>query len=150
MPTKIKIFAYLAAIDRLSTRANLFNKHCSPSASCETCGAEESGHHLFFACPAAAAVWLQLQIIAPEPDAPLWTTTSPAPAPVHVWRSVLAAVLWQIWKARNDLVFNDKFTHPSLVIRRAADDILLWTGRFKAEDRLPLNRLRALLVTRSM
>ncbi|KAK1620884.1 hypothetical protein QYE76_026401 [Lolium multiflorum] len=34
LPSKLKIFAYLADIDRLSTRANLFHKSCAPSETC--------------------------------------------------------------------------------------------------------------------
>jgi hypothetical protein len=30
LPSKLKIFAYLADIDRLSTRTNLFSKSCAP------------------------------------------------------------------------------------------------------------------------
>ncbi|XP_051189918.1 uncharacterized protein [Lolium perenne] len=54
IPTKVKIFAYLLDIDRLSTRANLFHKGCAPSSACAACGAPESGRHLFFDCPRAA------------------------------------------------------------------------------------------------
>jgi hypothetical protein len=54
IPTKVKIFAHLLDIDRLSTRANLFHKGCAPSSACAACGAPESGRHLFFDCPRAA------------------------------------------------------------------------------------------------
>jgi hypothetical protein len=51
LPAKVKIFTYLADIDRLSSRANLFFKNC---------GAVETGRHIFFDCPAAAAVWARI------------------------------------------------------------------------------------------
>jgi hypothetical protein len=56
LPAKISIFAYLADIDRLSTRANLFFKNCAPSDSCAACSDTETGRHLFFDCPISAEV----------------------------------------------------------------------------------------------
>jgi hypothetical protein len=46
LPSKLKIFAYLADIDHLSTRANLFYKNCAPSDICVACSAMEIGRHL--------------------------------------------------------------------------------------------------------
>jgi hypothetical protein len=56
LPAKLKIFAYLADIDRLSTRANLFFKNCAPSVNCAACPTEETGRHIFFDCALASSV----------------------------------------------------------------------------------------------
>jgi hypothetical protein len=53
---KVKIFSYLADIDRLSTRNNLHLKNCAPSAICAACTQVETGRHLFFDCGLAAAI----------------------------------------------------------------------------------------------
>jgi hypothetical protein len=60
LPNKLTIFSYLADIDYLSTRANLFYKGCAPSDTCAACPAPESGRHLFFDCPLAASLWRRL------------------------------------------------------------------------------------------
>jgi hypothetical protein len=60
LPNKLMIFSYLADIDRLSTRANLFYKGCAPSDICVACPAPESGRHLFFDCLLAAFLWRRL------------------------------------------------------------------------------------------
>ncbi|KAK1641849.1 hypothetical protein QYE76_059654 [Lolium multiflorum] len=85
IPTKVRIFAYLLDIDRLSTRANLFRKGCAPSSACAACGAPETGCHLFFDCPGAAELWARL-------DVPILSAASPSgisriphsQPPVHV------------------------------------------------------------------
>ena len=146
----IKLFSYLAAIDRLSTHGNLFAKNCAPSAACEACGEAESGHHLFFVCAAAAAVWALLAIPAAQAGASLWTLEPPTPLPIHVWRAGLATLLWHIWKARNYVVFNSRSTSPSAIIRRAAEDLLLWSARFPTSDQDDLQRLCALFQTCAM
>jgi hypothetical protein len=51
------MFAYLANINRLSTRANLFFKSYAPSDLCEACPSVETGRHLFFDCPFSAVIW---------------------------------------------------------------------------------------------
>jgi hypothetical protein len=65
LPSKVKLFAYLADIDRLSTRANLFAKSCAPSAVCAACPAVETARHLFFDCPASARIWRRLDVPIP-------------------------------------------------------------------------------------
>jgi hypothetical protein len=37
LPIKLKIFVYLADIDRLSSRANLFFKNCAQTDQCAAC-----------------------------------------------------------------------------------------------------------------
>jgi hypothetical protein len=50
LPSKVRIFSYLADIDKLSTRANLFYKSCAPSDICAACPSPETRRHLFFDC----------------------------------------------------------------------------------------------------
>jgi hypothetical protein len=72
LPAKLKIFSYLADIDRLSTRANLFFKNCASSAICAACPLEETGRHMFFDCCLAAAVWARLCVLTPDGDFSVW------------------------------------------------------------------------------
>ncbi|KAK1666525.1 hypothetical protein QYE76_054684 [Lolium multiflorum] len=81
IPTKVKIFARLLDIDRLSTRANLFHKGCAPSSACAACGAPESGHHLFFDCPTAAELWARLDVPIPAGGFSIWDLRGPSWSP---------------------------------------------------------------------
>jgi hypothetical protein len=86
----VKIFVYLMAIYRLSTRANLFYKNCTPSSICATCASEETSRHLFFDCPRAAAVWAAIGVHIPAGDVNIWSLHAPVPVPAPAWQAVLA------------------------------------------------------------
>lgn len=58
------------------------------------------------------------------------------------WVLCLAAILWQLWKARNDCVFNAKTATAAEVLRRASDDIALWCNRLRPSFRLLVEALR--------
>jgi hypothetical protein len=132
----LKIFVYLADIDTLSTRANLFFKRCAPSAICAACPTEETGRHIFFDYVLASGVWARLGIDIPADRFSFWDLAQPHDFPVDVWRVGMVVLLWSLWNARNDLVFNNKNCNVQLVIRRACEDLVVWRWRFKVEDRL--------------
>jgi hypothetical protein len=60
LPSKLKILAYLADINRLNTWANLHYKKCAPSVVCAACPILETGRHLLFDRPHATAIRRQL------------------------------------------------------------------------------------------
>jgi hypothetical protein len=58
LPGKIQISGWLFHLDRLNTRANHQCKTIVQSPSCPRYpNTPEDRHHLFFACPAALAIW---------------------------------------------------------------------------------------------
>jgi hypothetical protein len=128
IPTKIRIFAYLADIDRLSTRANLFRKSCAPSDLCAACASPETGRHLFFDCRSAAVLWTRLDVPIPDEEFSVWDLPAPSPFSMDVWRIGVAAILWAIWKSRNDLVFNGVIHTTGSTLRRVGDDLSLSGG----------------------
>ncbi|KAK1609234.1 hypothetical protein QYE76_032907 [Lolium multiflorum] len=117
LPSKVRIFSYLADINRLSTRANLFAKNCATSAIYAACHLPETGRHLFFDCALAGEVWDRMGTTIPERSFSLWELQPPAGVMTHIWHSGLATILWSLWKARNDLVFNAKSSTVSVVLR---------------------------------
>jgi hypothetical protein len=147
LPTKLKIFAYLANIDRLSSRANLRFKNCSPTDVCAACPGVETGRHIFFDCAVAAGVWARLGVSAPAGDFSFWTLQAPGGLSLPAWRCGIVTLLWCIWKARNDLVFNSRHSSPADVIRRACDDLLIWRWRFPSSDRVAVDLLRSFLLS---
>ena len=146
LPTKIKIFTYLADIDMLSTRGNLFMKHRAPSGSCERCGLLETNRHVFFACSVPSAVWTMLG--SPVQDvSSIWDIAAPSPEVEACWGTGAAVVMWHIWKSRNDLVFNARHCSPTDILRRDADDLALWRFRFPLPLRRLIDRLRTLFLS---
>lgn len=55
----------------------------------------------------------------------------------RMWRLVLGAVSWAIWRERNNRVFNDRFELAWQVYRRAKDLILFWAKRCKGYEAIP-------------
>ncbi|XP_071680236.1 uncharacterized protein [Lolium perenne] len=147
LPSKPKIFAYLADIDWLSTRANLFYKNCAPSTVCVACPAIEMGRHIFFDCPLAAALWRRLKVAIPAGEFSLWDLPSPMQTTIDARCSAVAVLLWSLWKAQNDRVFSNNDTPLTAVVRRACDDLSLWRWHFKEDDRAPLDSLHSYLLT---
>ncbi|XP_071674484.1 uncharacterized protein [Lolium perenne] len=141
IPSKIRIFAYLADIDRLSTRANLFRKSCAPSDLCAACTSPDTGRHLFFDCCMAAVIWTRLDVPIPDEEFSVWDLPTPLPFGTDVWRICVAAILWAIWKSRNDLVFNGVIHTTGSTLRRVGDDLSLWRWRLRPPDRARLDEL---------
>jgi hypothetical protein len=143
LPSKLKIFSYLLDIDRLSTRANLFYKHCAPSTICASCPVAETRRHLFFDCSLAATVWARLEAPILDGLFSIWDIRSPLRISVSVWHTGVATTLWAIWKSRNDLVFNGRPSTPSSTLLRACDDLVLWRWRLPPADWADLDTLRS-------
>jgi hypothetical protein len=149
LPSKLRIFAYLLDIDRLSTRANLFYKHYAPSGICASCPATETGRHLLFDFRLAAAVWTHLDVPIPDGQFSIWYLRSPLLTSDATWRMGVATTLWAIWKSRNDLVFNGRPSTPSSTLLRACDDLVLWRWRLSIADRDGLARLRSYVLAKA-
>ncbi|XP_071683801.1 uncharacterized protein [Lolium perenne] len=144
----VKLFAYLAEIDRPSSRANLFYKSCAPSDVCAACPSVETGRDMFFDRPMSAMIWARLDVPIPAGRLSVWDLQASLPLQVDVWNAGVTVILWAIWKARNDLVFNAKTSMSSSVLRRVCDNLTLWRWRFKAVDWAPLDLLRSFIISR--
>lgn len=108
---KIKVFAWLLLMDRVNTRDLLDRKHCKPinaTVLCSCCsqGVRETKEHLFFFCIFSAQCWNVLG----------WTWSSNLEFHRMIQsQSVsfanpcfmeLLIATWNIWKERNNLIFN--------------------------------------------
>jgi hypothetical protein len=139
MPKKVKVFGWLLHLNQINTRANLLRKHIITSEECPRCQAPiEDRSHLFFSCPASAAIWAQLGIL---PNAhtfsDIWTTPFPQNLPSSIWNSVVLTVLWKIWVARNAKVFRTVDQPQATTMRNIISNFTLWSHRFrKAESRV--------------
>ncbi|KAJ1294370.1 hypothetical protein BS78_01G141200 [Paspalum vaginatum] len=150
MPNKVKVFAWLFFRDRLSTWANLHKKHVQPEATCSRCGsASESWHHAFIQCPFIVDLWARLgvDLTAVQETDDLWTIDPPSTLGSEHWSSVLLAILWRLWEARNNHVFRAERSCVRVVLSRISDDLKIWRHRFPVHARAGLDEWRTFLVT---
>jgi hypothetical protein len=146
LPTKLKIFSYLACID--NSRANLFFKGCAPSDVCAACAAFETCRHILFDYTLAASVWVRLGVAVPAGPFSFWELQRPAAIGDQVWRTGVVVVLWCIWKARNAVVFNNGSPSTGSILQTVGEELTVWRWRFKPADRPALDSLCSFFLSR--
>ncbi|PNT69594.1 hypothetical protein BRADI_3g58323v3 [Brachypodium distachyon] len=94
-------------------------------------GGGEPTDHLFLHCRSLHHIWSSLQSIHLDATAcsNLAALATERQPPDKAHSTVLLAVLWNIWKRRNALVFNDILEDPHTVIDRCSTDVALWSHR---------------------
>ncbi|KAH7677535.1 Reverse transcriptase zinc-binding domain-containing protein [Dioscorea alata] len=128
VPRKIAAFMWLTWDKKILTLDTLFARGCNmlPTATCLLCHSdEESCDHLFFRCLIARELWDRLAPMfaftrAPTSCSDLWGSWLSELSPHRKLQSSLIAksVLWQIWLARNNCIFNSVFTSmPALFLK---------------------------------
>jgi hypothetical protein len=78
----------------------------------------------------------------------LWTLDDLPDASSAVHSTITTAVLWNVWKARNNVVFCSSFVSVSLAVRSIVSDLELWAYRCKSpSDAYSLQMWAQCLVT---
>ncbi|CAN6310230.1 unnamed protein product [Urochloa humidicola] len=133
---RCKQFLWLLHRERLPSLALLFHKNIVDAPSCALCAATEDQDHLLMRCPRARRVWKLLgwplvPYLSSFRD--IWDIPQlPEQLPTAVPSAIITAVLWNIWKARNDLVFNHAFKPPRAILLVVQADLDLWKLRVKS------------------
>ena len=156
IPPRIHVFLWLLANNKLLTRDNLAKRRTVDDLSCLFCSEQETCHHLFFGCFVANLVWpvisdiCGVQVGSDFESVARWWLNSKNPA-LNV---VCVAVLWALWKLRNEMCFQGK-TWPGVkdVWRRVAVDLEQWkvlskdaVSQLLARNALLLNKKRGELL----
>lgn len=129
---KIKMFMWKCLSNALPTRVNLCKKKVGVSACCPVCGGqEETLIHLFTGCDWTKAVWfgspLQWgQVPSPSLSFKDWfeqkmkclKNLNDDPASIV---ALFYNILWAIWKARNEFIFESRSICPMYTIYTAVD-----------------------------
>lgn len=90
------------------TRYNLEKRKMNKPLHCVFCTEHESVQHLFFVCTVAKLVWNEIRsFFGLQIGTSILSVTSRwvAGKKLDVLNSVSAAVLWVLWKHRNNIVF---------------------------------------------
>lgn len=123
-------FLWLLQHDRLPTATLLQHRNIIDSALCTYCGAHEDQHHILLQCPRARRVWrLAKWDCAPYLHSPreLWQLPQLQHYDPRVASAIVTVLLWNIWKRRNVLHFDDRMITPERVIHATADDSKMWS-----------------------
>jgi len=125
VPLKVVLFAWRLFRDRLPTKDNLLRRGVIPfdSRLCIVgCNTVETSYHLFLHCPPFGSVWqfllrwLGLSTALPLGVVDHFNQFSLAGGSVKAHGAILQiiwfATTWEIWKERNNRLFNDK--HSSI------------------------------------
>ncbi|CAN1782224.1 Putative ribonuclease H protein At1g65750 [Linum perenne] len=115
-PQQIRQFLWLAMHEKLLTNKERKRRHLTDNPNCVRCGGEESISHVLRDCPYAALVWGELKL--PPSDVNWWVSD------IQTWllniikhesSLLLGVTCWYLWKARNELTFEDTMmSAPSL------------------------------------
>jgi hypothetical protein len=131
----VNFFAFLLLNDRILTYEVMQIRGMSCELRCVMCDAYplETSHHLFFDCPNAREIWqrfpklIQLQ----ETVQSTWRASCSyfchfTGKKKHDWATAFIAVLWFLWKQRNEAIFRGVKMPTGLVINKAREEGGLW------------------------
>jgi hypothetical protein len=129
VPLKCKIFCWLAKQRRIPTNARRFRHRITDSAACLSCDQDEDVDHLLLTCPRALETWSFFNHFrsAPAPSGFLDLLLSYCRGVPEA--TVTTAIVWNIWKRRNNLVFNRADDPLAAIVRSCIEDVRLWAFR---------------------
>jgi len=134
---KIKLFLWKAFHGALPVGDQLRARQIAVEGKCKNCGQPESIDHLFLHCSFAKQVWA---------SAPVWPSVDYSGnidlrdewsnlcskknlPPTGLATGALAPwILWQLWKARNNLVFNDRTSSVAEILSKATATAREWAS----------------------
>lgn len=130
---KIKDFLWRIAKRAIPVSANL-ERRGFPSFNCKKCGAHENDLHVFLNCPIAEEVWSLIPTVL-QPTSQILSATELIKhgkylvllpptgliAPLWPW------VVWNLWKARNKLVFENRVFSAQEIVLKSIKDAKEWS-----------------------
>uniref|UniRef100_A0ACD5TL60 Uncharacterized protein n=1 Tax=Avena sativa TaxID=4498 RepID=A0ACD5TL60_AVESA len=136
IPHRHKIFTWLSFRGRLNTKDNMTAKCWCSDAGCDLCPALESIHHIALHCKTSTWVWEKLNVAetaATSNTMAQFVTKIQALTGDSTWPTCFAACLLELWKARNDRIFNGRSMATATILMRIRETLRLWTCRSPKE-----------------
>lgn len=133
---------WIAQLDRLPTRVRLASWGMHVPTTCCLCSRfDETREHLFLHCEYSRDIWRSAQIrlhltptvFASWSSLTVWTMTNAERSPKLLRKLVTQAILYNIWKQRNNLIHN-LHSIPAATIFRETDRLVrntITAGRHK-------------------
>ena len=137
LPSKVNCFVWRLLLNRIPTRSNLCARGIAlPSELCPVCGVvEESVDHLFYSCPLVKEIWkwmaswcnielghyasLELAITG-------FLECGKSKKQSTFLEAATDSMLWSIWKARNNMVFNNQRFLVSAAVIEIQANLYTW------------------------
>jgi hypothetical protein len=133
-PPRVQLFMWLLTRGRIQCRTVLFSKTMVDDPTCEICRAsEESADHIVCGCNLAGQLWQKLQIQVNPGDLDIIHSWSPPTnIPREAFSTFLAMCCWQLWKARNALIFRSEATSVQALLLQCKITATQWAFRLPA------------------
>lgn len=132
-PSRCRIFIWLVHKGRIRTRDFLFSHGWLDTDECPICNRSETIAHLFLHCPKEVSFWTKLGVDLSTVDSVqnLWQCNSLpwVGLPSKVRSTLVIVAIWNLWKARNRMVFDHPYTTTNQLLFLCREDIRLWSHR---------------------
>jgi hypothetical protein len=145
-PSKVVVFSWQLLHYRLPTRSNLAHRHCLPLDISQACvmsnGYIETVNHLFLHCKVSSVIWyavfkwLCLVLIMPPNMFIHFYCFRGTTVGVQRRKGYLIiwhAIVWAIWKARNNIIFNN----GAMDVKDVVEEIKVISWRWSISRLLP-------------
>jgi hypothetical protein len=126
---KVKLFAWRACRNIVPTKTKLFEKGLTATSSCSWCMEEaETIDHVLWSCEFAQKVWKASSVKLP----PIYATNlSFVDLLACLFKDlqfplveICITTAWSLWKARNEMIWEDKVSNAADVALRAAENAM--------------------------
>ncbi|KAK9056025.1 hypothetical protein SSX86_027112 [Deinandra increscens subsp. villosa] len=143
IPSKVDIFVWKAALNRNPVKTELLKRGIALQySSCSWCSiTDETTNHTLFDCIVAretwglVASWTNHHLSSPVSLDQAYSqasTLGPATNISKTLKAIVAATVWELWKARNGKEFEGRNTHPRRIIEEIKYESYIWlTSRAK-------------------
>ncbi|KAK8994730.1 hypothetical protein V6N11_045803 [Hibiscus sabdariffa] len=158
VPQRLRIFLWLTLKGRLMTNAERFRRSLCSHTICPCCqSTDESVLHVLHDCSHALEVWNRL--IPPMGNASFysggiidWLHSNVTRNELHPicglpWQVLFVSIIWQLWKARNDLVFNGTPPDAGNILQHNREAIKRLNASTASSD--PCSLVRSIAALRS-
>ena len=146
LPLKIKIFLWMLWHDRVLTGEQMQIRKGKGSEKCKYCGKLETRNHLFFNCNIAQIIWVWVRIslrwfVRPVSLQHFEDMLGGGGGYINDFNVffILAAVVWSLWKTRNDWVFNSNLIKsPKVIAYKVVGFLSQWKKMLKPKEVLKM------------
>ena len=152
IPPKIQHFLWRLLNNALPVGELLAIRGIKAELQCKRCGEAETLQHMFLQCPFAGELWQQVHVSPQLPDSlgieslKVWlqrTTTSQVLPTVGLsYSPTIPWILWNVWTARNKLVFEGKVFQIKEIISKAIADAREWEAANLKKKKRSMRRQR--------